>query len=196
MMKKDNAGKPLRIYIAGAHSTGKTTLARWVARTWGLPIVTEVARAVLAETELSFATLRVDLDKTADFQREVFRRQAVAEDSSGHRFVSDRAFDNLAYAASHTIALKEILASTVGAYAARLALPGSIVFFVRPHKALLADDGTRERLDWEELIRIDGMIRLLFELHDIDYVSLASSGMAERARTVRAVLRAAGAPPL
>src|SRR5947209_6117653 len=127
---------PLRIYIAGAHSTGKTTLARWIARTYRLPLVTEVARAVLAELEIPLETLRVDLDRTATFQKEVFRRQSEMERLAGNRFVSDRTFDNLAYACHHTLALNEI-ASDLDEYSARLSTPGSLVFFVRPHRDLL-----------------------------------------------------------
>ena len=185
-----------RIFIAGSHSTGKTTLARWTAKAYGLPLVTEVARAVLAAQEIPLSTLRVDLDRVRTFQREVFRRQAIAEDEAGTSFVSDRAFDNLAYSAHHTIALKEIwVGERATTYAERLRQKGVYVFFVRPHRALLAEDGTRESPVWDEIIRIDGMVKLLLELHDIDYVTIDTPNMPERARTVRAVLRAAGIEP-
>ena len=42
----------IRVYLVGAHSTGKTTLARWVRDNFGLPMISEVARGVLAEMEL------------------------------------------------------------------------------------------------------------------------------------------------
>lgn len=186
---------PLRLYIVGAHSVGKTTIARWVSKTYGLPLVNEVARAVLAEKELSLDLMRTDIELTAQFQAEVFRRQAGAEDAAGLRFVSDRAFDNLAYAASHTLALQKIIAST-GSYVKRLKSPGSILFLVKPHQELMAQDGTRERGQWEEIVRIDAMVRMLLELNDIDYVVIESSKMPERARTIRAVLRAAGVTPI
>lgn len=187
----------IRVYIAGSHSTGKTTLARWISKTFGLPLVTEVARAVLAEQEIPLATLRVDLDRVRAYQREVFRRQAIAEDDRGQSFVSDRAFDNLAYAAHHTLALKEIwVGENATAYAERLKQKGAIVFFVRPHRDLLVEDGVRESPVWEEIIRIDGMVKLLLELHDIDYVTVDTLSMMERARTVRSVFRAAGLEPL
>jgi adenylate kinase family enzyme len=38
----------MRIYFVGAHATGKTTMTRYVSRRYGLPMITEVARAVLA----------------------------------------------------------------------------------------------------------------------------------------------------
>ncbi len=181
----------LRVYIVGAHAVGKTSLARWISKAYSLPLVTEVARQVLAERELPLHVLRTDIERTAEFQAEVFRRQAIAEDTAGKRVVSDRASDNLAYAASHTIALSKIAAS-VPDYVKRLKAPGSVVFFVRPHRELMTQDGTRERDDWEEIVRIDGMIRLLLELNDVNYVVIASLSMAERARTVMAVLETCG----
>jgi hypothetical protein len=182
---------PLRIYIAGAHSTGKTTLARWIARNYKLPLVTEVARAVLAELELPLETLRVDLERTRTFQREVFRRQADMERLAGNRFVSDRTFDNLAYACHHTLALREIALEAVG-YADRLKEKGSLVFFVRPHRDLLKEDGVRASVTWDDILRIDGMVKLLLELHDVDYITIDTLNMAERARAVRGVLSAVG----
>ena len=41
----------MRIYFVGSHATGKTTLCRYVSRRYGLPMISEVARAVLAEME-------------------------------------------------------------------------------------------------------------------------------------------------
>src|SRR2546423_5384220 len=65
-----SGGAPLRIYIAGAHSTGKTTLARWIARTYKLPLETEAAPAALAHLEIPLETLRVDLERVKTFQKE------------------------------------------------------------------------------------------------------------------------------
>lgn len=190
-----DGARVLRVYIVGAHSVGKTSLARWVSKTYDLPLVNEVARAVLAEKEIPLDVLRTDIELTAEFQAEVFRRQAGAEDAAGPRFVSDRAFDNLAYAASHTLALGRLIAGT-SEYVARLKSPGSILFLVKPHRELMTQDGTRERGEWEEIVRIDGMVRMLLELNDIDYIVIESLKMAERARTIRAVLRVAGVLPV
>ena len=52
----------MRIYFVGSHATGKTTMTRYVSRRFGLPMITEIARAVLAELEISFDTLRTDMD--------------------------------------------------------------------------------------------------------------------------------------
>ncbi len=69
----------MRIYFVGSHATGKTTLCRYVSRRYGLPMISEVARAVLAEMEMSLDSLRTDIDLTAEYQRRVFARQIAVE---------------------------------------------------------------------------------------------------------------------
>lgn len=180
-----------RVYLVGAHSTGKTTLARWIRDTYGVPMISEVARGVLAEMEAQLDSMRSNLDLVDHYQREVFLRQLEAEQEQEGSFVSDRAFCNLAYAAHHATVLAEIHEDP------RLrrymeSVREGIVFFVRPHRELLAEDGVRERADWEEVLRIDGMVKLLLELYAVPYVALASLSMQERVRTVQRVLALAG----
>ena len=182
---------PVRVYLVGAHATGKTTLARWIRDHYGLPMISEVARGVLAEMEARLESLRTDLDLVSDYQAQVFERQLEAEHQLGGSFVSDRAFCNLAYAAQHSLLSSEVFADP------RLArymeeVRGGVVFFLRPHRELLADDGVRERVDWEEVLRIDGMVKLMLEMFGIPYVPVACLSMQERARTVERVLSLAG----
>src|SRR4030095_16587536 len=132
----------MRIYFVGAHATGKTTMTRYVSRRFGLPMITEVARAVLAELETSLDSLRTDMDLVAEYQRRVFERQVQVEKSQPTTFVSDRAFDNLAYAAEHTLILADLLASeSFKGYMEWVAQ--GVVFYLRPHRELLKDDGVR-----------------------------------------------------
>ncbi|MHC4378576.1 MAG: AAA family ATPase, partial [Planctomycetota bacterium] len=65
-------GAHQRIYLVGAHSTGKTTLARWVRDRFGLPMISEVARGVLAEMEAQLDALRSDVELVNRYQRQVF----------------------------------------------------------------------------------------------------------------------------
>ena len=37
------------VFFCGGHGTGKSSRVRWVSERYGLPMITEVARAVLAE---------------------------------------------------------------------------------------------------------------------------------------------------
>ncbi|MEO8548928.1 MAG: AAA family ATPase, partial [Kofleriaceae bacterium] len=92
----------MRIYFVGSHATGKTTLCRYVSRRYGLPMISEVARAILAEMETALEVLRTDMELVAEYQERVFARQVQVERSHEGKFVSDRAFDNLAYVAEHT----------------------------------------------------------------------------------------------
>ncbi|MFY9343337.1 MAG: ATP-binding protein [Planctomycetota bacterium] len=186
---------PSRIYLVGAHATGKTTLARWVRDHYGLPMIAEVARGVLAEMERQLATLRTDIALVNRYQLEVFRRQIDAEKAVDGPFVSDRAFCNLAYAAHHSTILADVFRDR------RLAdymawVRQGVVFFLRPHQELVVADGVRAGLDWEEVVRIDGMVKLLLEMFDVPYIPVESLSMQERVRLVERVLDLAGIAPV
>lgn len=185
----------MRIYFVGSHATGKTTMTRWVSRRYGLPMITEVARSVLAELETNFDTLRTDMDRVGDYQRRVFERQIATErlqEKGG--FVSDRAFDNLAYAAEHALCLGEIMSDTGSEEVRRYMewVSEGVVFFVRPHRTLLKEDGVRAGVDWDSVVRIDGMVKLLLEQFRIRYMPIDTPSMQERVRAVEFVLARLG----
>jgi predicted ATPase len=182
---------PLRIYLVGAHATGKTTLARWVRDAYGLPMISEVARGVLAEMEAQLAGIRTNIELIDRYQAEVFERQIEAEAAQSGSFVSDRAFCNLAYAAHHATILGQIAGD------ARLArymhsVRAGLVFFLRPHRELVVEDGVRAGLAWEEVVRIDGMVKLLLEMFRVPYIPVESLSMQERVRLLERVLDLAG----
>ncbi len=181
----------MRIYLVGSHATGKTTLCRYISRRYGLPMITEVARAVLAEMEASFDALRTDMDLVAEYQTQVFARQVAVEKLHRGRFVSDRAFDNLAYAAEHTTIAADLLASPRFAEYMKWVSEG-VVFFLRPHQSLLREDGVRAGVSWDSVLRIDGMIKLLLEQHRLSYLPLESVSMQERVRALEFVLARCG----
>ncbi|MEY2747747.1 MAG: hypothetical protein RL112_2789, partial [Planctomycetota bacterium] len=72
---------------------------------------------------------------------------------------------------------------------------GGIVFFLRPHKELVVADGVRAGLEWEEVVRIDGMVKLLLEMFSVPYIPVESLSMQERVRLVESVLNLAGVQP-
>ena len=184
----------MRIYFVGSHATGKTTLCRYVSRRYGLPMISEVARAVLAEMEATLDALRTDMDLVAEYQRRVFERQMAVErlQASQSGFVSDRAFDNLAYAAEHTCILGDLM-NGEGVLDYMKWVGEGIVFFVRPSKDLLKEDGVRSGVTWESVLRIDGMVKWALEQYRIPYLPIDTPLMQERVRTVEFVLtRVAG----
>ncbi len=182
-----------RVYLVGAHSTGKTTVARWIRDRYGIPMIAEVARGVLAEMEARLETLRTDLDLVGRYQAAVFSRQIEAERAVAGPFVSDRAFCNIAYAAHHSAITAQIFGDPRLQEYMQWVRQG-VVFFLRPHKELLAEDGVRASVEWEEVLRIDGMVKLLLEQFDVPYIPVASLAMQERARLVERVLDLADVP--
>jgi hypothetical protein len=177
----------MRIYFVGSHATGKTTMTRHVSEKYQLPMVTEVARGVLAELEISLSRMRTDIDTVNHYQKRVFERQVETERLQKGSFVSDRAFDNLAYAAEHST----IVADMMGTQEFRdymAWVKSGKVFYLRPHQSLMAEDGVRERLDWEGVLRIDGMVKLLLEQYRISYMPITTPSMQERVRLVEFVL--------
>jgi nicotinamide riboside kinase len=181
----------MRIYFVGSHATGKTTLCRYVSRRYGLPMISEVARAILAEMETGLDALRTDMDLVAEYQERVFARQVAVERMHDGRFVSDRAFDNLAYVAEHTTNAAAMLNDTRFHDYMKWVRDG-IVFFLRPHQSLLKDDGVRAGVSWDSVLRIDGMVKLMLEQHGISYLPIESVSMQERVRAVEFVLARCG----
>ncbi len=182
----------MRIYFVGSHATGKTTLCRYVSRQYGLPMISEVARAVLAEMETGLDALRTDMDLVAEYQERVFARQVAVEQLHDGRFVSDRAFDNLAYVAEHTTNAFAMMNDQRFRDYMRWVRDGGVVFFLRPHQSLLKEDGVRAGVSWDSVVRIDGMVKLMLEQHQISYLPLESVSMQERVRAVDFVLARCG----
>lgn len=177
-----------RIYFVGAHGTGKTTLARYVRDRYGLKLISEVARSILAELEIGLDRLRSNVEAVNRYQIEVFRRQIMAEREAGDAFVSDRAFCNLAYTANHGTIMHEIFRDpALDEYMRWVA--GGLIFFVRPHMDLVVADGVRAALKWEDVVIIDGMVKLLLEMYAMPYITIASLSMQERVRLVDEVIR-------
>lgn len=179
----------MRIYFVGSHSVGKTTCARWVSSKYNIPMVPEVARQVMAEMELSLERIRVDSDLINQYQKRVLERQIQAESMAGTEYVSDRAFDCLAYTAEHATNLFDLMSgSALQNYVAEVKLSGT-VFFVRPYRSLATVDGVRETPEWDGLVRIDGMIKFMLEMWGVSYTPLCSPSMQERIYTISNVLR-------
>lgn len=178
----------MKIYICGAHSCGKTTLARYISRTYNLPMITEVARAVLSENELHLDTLRYDMDVVDKYQKDILLRQILEEHKHGS-FVSDRSFDCLAYAAQHTRILSELLVRPdLKYYIDDLKAPDSLIFFVRPSKATLKSDGVREAINWDGIVAIDAQVKFMLEMWQLRYFQINMDNMQERVKLIDSVI--------
>jgi hypothetical protein len=143
--------------------------------------------------ETSLDALRTDMELVAEYQERVFARQIAVERMGDvtRSFVSDRAFDNLAYVAEHTTNAAAMMNDDrFHDYMAWVR--GGIVFFLRPHQSLLKDDGVRAGVSWDSVLRIDGMVKLMLEQHRISYLPIESVSMQERVRAVEFVLARCG----
>lgn len=178
----------MKIYFVGAHSTGKTTLARTIAKQLNKPFLNEIARTILAEKELHLDSLRTNLDIVDEYQLEVSERQ-MQEEKKYKSFVSDRSFDNLAYMAQHATLLNTVINSQATKnYIESLRQPDVFMFFVRPSRLTMKSDGVRESLNWENIIAIDAMIKFMLEMWDLEYVSINTDSMQERVKSVMSIL--------
>jgi len=188
MSESDRKPTEPRIYFVGSHATGKTTLARYVHDRFRLPLISEVARSVLAEMEITLDRIRANLDTVNRYQHEVCWRQIREETQARGGFVSDRAFCNLAYAAEHATITRDLMRDPAIRRYMHWVGRG-LVFFVRPHPGLVRDDGVRAGLRWEDVVRADGMVKLLLELYGIPYVTISVLSMQERVRLIDEVVR-------
>lgn len=178
----------MRVYFVGSTCVGKTTLARYVSEKCDIRLITEVARMILSEQELQLDSLRTNLDMVDSYQSDIFFRQ-LEEEEKYKDFVSDRSLDCLAYTAQHSRILSKIISSPEFAnYLAKLAAKDTLIFFVRPCKSLLKQDGVRERLDWDAIISIDGMVKFMLEQFGLNYISINMESMQERVRFIDSVL--------
>lgn len=154
-------------------------------------MISEVARSVLAEMEAQLDALRSNLDLVDRYQAEVFERQIEAEANQQGSFVSDRAFCNLAYACHHSTILGRI-AGDPRLLRYMQSVREGLVFFLRPHRQLVVSDGVRAGVEWEEVVRIDGMVKLMLEMFSVPYIPVESLSMQERVRLMERVLSLAG----
>lgn len=178
----------MRIYICGSFSNGKTTLARYISEKYKLPMITEVARTILSEKELSLDSLRSDMKAVDSYQSDIFYRQIEEEAKMKDNFVSDRTFDCLAFAAQHSNVFPKLIHSQECEDYIESLRENSIIFFVRPSKATLKSDGVREDIVWDQLIAIDAMVKLLLNMFDLNYFNISTDSMQERTRLVDSVL--------
>ncbi len=177
----------MKVYICGAHSCGKSTLARYVSQKYDLPMINETARIILSEQELQIDTLRYDLDTVDKYQQQVFERQ-ILEEQKYSSFVSDRSIiDVLAYSGQHARILTQLV-ELAKPHLSILHEPDSFIFFVRPSRATLKADGVRESLTWDGVVAIDAQIKLFIQMFNLRYFQINTDSMQERTQFIDAVL--------
>lgn len=187
-----------RIYFDGCEGSGKTTLARVTAQRYELPLLTEVASAVLYEFQqrvgeraASWDRIRADVALSSEVQARVFERQLSDEQGLPPPAVYDRTLSCLAYATLYADNFADLLAQVPRDYVENLR--SSIVFLVRPqHKLLGAADGVRAVVSWEAQVRVDQTIETLLRLWRVRFVSIEALCAVARQEQVDWCLQARG----
>lgn len=179
----------MKIYFVGSHSTGKTALAKSLHERHNIPMVTEVIREVASEWEVSLEDVRTDLHSVNELQREVMERRIDKEKMmDGENFVSDRGMDFMAYTAEYATITDDLFSSQKYNEYIDWMKEDSCIFFVRPHRDLVNDDGFRAELSWESINRIDGMMKFILEMEDFDYVQIDTKIFKDRMKIIESVL--------
>jgi|ERR1019366_2200062 adenylate kinase family enzyme len=182
----------MKIYFSGAHSVGKSTIAKHISEKYKLPLISEIARVVASERELNFNQIRSNIDICNSYQDDVFNRQIQEEQKYIDKsFVADRSIiDNLAYSAQHTNILNKSLNDPLFKdYLEKLKANDTIIFFVRPSTATCkTTDGVREEPIWNGIVAIDAMIKVFLEMFSLRYFQISSDSIQERIKIVDAVL--------
>jgi hypothetical protein len=171
---------------------GKSTLARHFSAELELPVVTSATALARERLGLSFDDIFTDVRKADEYQSKVFACQMELEEkNAGTGFVSDRAFDLVAYTSRLSRSLPKVVKTPeFQGYMERLRKPNVTVFFVRPHEFVQAPrDGRRDQfLSPSWVWAVDGVIEFMLELYDVPRVVLAGSSLKDKVRTVEAVL--------
>jgi len=90
----------MKIAFTGAGGTGKTTLAEYAAKKWGVPFLTNVAREVMKEMGVENETAQNNMSPEAllELQYSIFRALKKRRESEP-KFITDRLIlDNYVYA--------------------------------------------------------------------------------------------------
>lgn len=190
----------MRIYFTGASGTGKSSLAAFVKRRHGWPILPSAVRQAMEDWGISsLDELFRDTQLADNFHLSLWRIQrkleeeALGQDRSRH-FIAERCFDCVTYAAELTrVAWQITRCQEFDSYLMNLRTRDALVFFVRPHHDLLAQriplDGRRDSFLHPALVyRIDGAIQFILQSHDIPHVNVADQSVREREQLVDALI--------
>ncbi len=181
-----------RVFFTGASGVGKSTLADWVGRSFGIPVLRDLTRTI-AVKHGGFEKIQSDQDARERFQIEVF--ECIAKVTTGqNHFVIDRTpLDVLAYTTRYAQCawmLREKLAASLSV------LRMSIVFFVRPDPSVLTaavkESERMKYLSQQAVHGLDGSIQTLLEMYNVPHIQIGGSDFSDRCRTVATTLHHCG----
>jgi nicotinamide riboside kinase len=157
----------MRIAISGTHSIGKTTLARWISRTFDIPYIGEQARHLL-ETKYHFSEVERNLELFKNFQRDILHGQ-ISTETAHNTFVADRpVLDSAVYVKERLIKERDADTDYWHSYYDKvlkwMRMNYDVVFFLRYDDNFFEDDGYRNVNKFYMSV-IDEMLHYLYLIH-------------------------------
>jgi len=189
------------IYVCGAEGTGKTDWTGRIARNYKLLMLPETARIELDCRGGSFGPLLSNPAAMNDYQRAVFDRQIALELATMPAYVADgHCLENLAYASENAQRVADLYQRFMHDFDSQIQreyevltrLHRGVVFFLRPHPSMNAQDGIRIGADYVAKQRIDAKLELLMQLWRVQYISVETPNAARREELIDYVLAAKG----
>ncbi|XP_035673971.1 uncharacterized protein LOC118414202 [Branchiostoma floridae] len=181
----------LRVFLCGAHSTGKTTLLNDLSQAVRIHGEPEVARKVIQDMGLT----REDLDYRKnprafeDLQLKILDAQCATERrnaEAGRDYIADRGIDPVVYAA---VCLgndaKQRLMGTNQAKECIERYRKSLVFVLTPHQECIQDDGFRMMGTLEDLQCYTVAMTTILHENDIPFTHIRDLDRQKRVQIVR-----------
>ncbi|XP_071941213.1 uncharacterized protein [Antedon mediterranea] len=178
----------LRVFLCGAHSTGKTTLLEDVVKAMpvGLHYEEEIARRLIRELDLSIEERDpyTKPDVFEEFQRMVFKGQCEMErnnEDSNRDYIADRSIDPVVYTSVYLgVDAKNRLLELPYVKECIERYKNSIIFAVYPHEECIELDDIRLPPTLKELtVFTETLIDILSEFN-ISYTPITVLDRKER----------------
>lgn len=171
----------MKIAVSGSHSVGKTTLVKYIAEKYSLPILQEKARYFM-NNGFPFKELEKDTELFIDFQRHIFDFQ-IKEEKETSDFVVDRTlFDSVSYLQERLIKERYEDYSVYQKYL-NLALSNYVgynyIFFIEVHEDLIIADGFRN-INLYYLYAIQDLILRKFEEFELPIIKISTPDFEKR----------------
>jgi predicted ATPase len=171
----------MKIFLTGAHSSGKTTLANALAERLGMHLLPEVARRVLLRKGLKFPVPQFRLDEV---QRAIAIQQWRVLCEAPDSYISDRFFDSHAYSTVYGGKMFGVFPSPFETW-----FTDAYVFSLPARRDLFVSDDIRGPSDFDDALRIDGALLMLYQLHGIPVHRIKAASVADRVEEVLSIVR-------
>ncbi|XP_033113303.1 uncharacterized protein LOC117113908 [Anneissia japonica] len=183
----------LRVYLCGAHSTGKTTLLGDVGKELqGIKQESEIARNVLDRMSAEERHRAIDYKnypgEFENLQRLILENQCEVDRqnaNNGEDYIADRGIDPIVYAALYLgdEAKKSLLALPITQECIQR-FKNSCIFVVYPHRQCMNVDGKRITPVWNELTRFTEILIQILKDFKIEYIPVTVLDRSKRCKIV------------